>query len=569
MAWRDPAQTRKTVASFLTTGLIDSHRRFWGAIVPALLLLAVAAPVQAVSYIVDHEHPLADDQNPGTLTLPWATIQHGLSVAEAGDSVLVRDGLYAESLESVRSGNPAGGPIVLSAYCEERPVLDGTGVSGSVGMRLSHAHLCVRGFEIRDWNTGIWLSGAHDVFIEECEVHRVSFGIGAADGTHDFELRAVELHHFTLYGFDASPSGGSACYNGRLIDCTAHTANDLEQNVDGFALGHGDQHDFVFHRCEAYGVYDGFDISARRTVIDRCSAHNCVYRGLSGWQDSLSVINSLLYDNGVCNVYLIRGQEEPHHYSFQNCTFMDADTYNIIADSTGAGILLNLWNCILAGGDNVGLWLEQLEGLAYTGDHNLFHNDNPARAIWAGGVEEFSLEDIEQGAWTAFSGQDEHSLTSFEAGALFVDPAGYDLHPWPDSPAVDSGTGVGAPDQDYDGNPRPVGGGYDQGAYEYQGTSAMGGEDDLALRGPCDLRVVPRIVTREAMLTYRLRAPGRVVVALFDANGRRVQSFEQGVRAAGTHHLCWRIGRHAAGRYWIQIQGASGPAGSCDILHLR
>ena len=92
-----------------------------------------------------------------------------------------------------------------------------------------------------------------------------------AAGTHDFELNRVKLHHFTMLGFDASPSGGPPCYNGVFNDCIAYTGRDPEQNVDGFALGHGDQHDFTFNRCVVYDVFDGFDISARNTTLNRCS----------------------------------------------------------------------------------------------------------------------------------------------------------------------------------------------------------------------------------------------------------------------------------------------------------
>ena len=539
-----------------------------------LLLAAGSASAGATSYYVDGGHPLADDENPGTISLPWATIQHGLSVAVAGDSILVRDGIYRESLETVRSGDPANGPITLSAHEDERPILDGTGIGTSVGMRVTHAYLFVRGLEIRDWNTGVWLSGAHDIVIEDCEVHQVSFGIGAANGTHDFELRGVELHHFTLYGFDASPSGGSDCYNGLLLDCVAHTANDLEQNVDGFALGHGGQRGFVFRGCEAYGVYDGFDISASHTVLDRCSAHDCVYRGISGWQDSLSVVNSLLYGNGICNAYLIRGQTGPHHYSFQNCTFMDADTYNIITDSTGAGIALEMTNCVLAGGDNVGLWLEQLEGLTYQGNYNLFHNDNPARAIWAGGVEEFSLDEIEQGAWTAFSGQDGHSLVAYEAEHLFVDPLGYDLHPLAHSPTVDSGTASGAPDHDYDGHPRPLGGGYDQGAYEHQDAGSVDQSPVLGGHGPScsqrvDLSITPPIAVNEATLAFKLRQPGHVHLALIDPSGRPVARQEAGHWSAGRHQMHWQVPPVPSGRYWVLLSTSAGCAGSRDILLVR
>ena len=67
---------------------------------------------------------------------------------------------------------------------------------------------------------------------EETDVY---YGIGLSAGTHDFEINRVEAHHFSLYGFDASPDG-TDCYNGTFNDCVAHTGRDAEANVDGFAL---------------------------------------------------------------------------------------------------------------------------------------------------------------------------------------------------------------------------------------------------------------------------------------------------------------------------------------------
>ncbi len=64
----------------------------------------------------------------------------------------------------------------------------------------------------------------------------------------------------------------------------------------------------------------------------------------------------------------------------------------------------------------------------------------------------------------------EKDLGDLGEGNLYGDPlfvkVGYDYHLVEESPAVDSGTSVGAPSDDLDGVERPLGGGYDIGAYE-------------------------------------------------------------------------------------------------------
>ena len=74
--------------------------------------------------------------------------------------------------------------------------------------------------------------------------------------------------------------------------------------------------------------------------------------------------------------------------------------------------------------------------------------------------------------WKSNYGQDKHSFTS-SLGALFANPSGNDFHLTASSPAVDIGISTRCgPATDLAGNRRPVGNGYDIGAYEYQGASA-------------------------------------------------------------------------------------------------
>jgi hypothetical protein len=418
--------------------------------------------------------PNGDDSTPGTVNQPWRTIQHAADTMVAGDAVLIRNGVYHEQVITGHDGDATSGYIVFSAYPDETPVIDGAGVTtGNNGFVIEHSYIKLSGLEVCNWeDTGILMEKGGHIEILDCEVHDVWYGIGAADGAHDFVLNSVEMHHFTLFGFDASPSGGADCYNGIFNDCIAHTARDPTQNVDGFALGHGEEHNFVFNRCEVYDVYDGFDISAHDTQINSCSSHDNWNTGYKIWDDNVTLTNCLGYHNEWNNLQVV-WKDKPGTVTLRNCDFVDSQVDNIWVQNPAHR--LRMYNCILAGGDNVGLDFEQLGADTYRGDYNIFHNDNPDRAIVVRDYEpEFSLDMIATGSWTRYSGQDGHSLVCTDpASQLFKNLANWDFHIKQGSIAVDAGTPNNAPQVDYDGLSRPQGGGYDIGAYEYVPSSGQ------------------------------------------------------------------------------------------------
>jgi len=401
------------------------------------------------------------DQNPGTLDKPWLTIQHAAESLVAGDTVLIREGTYHESVYISQGGNE-GNPITFSAYPDETPVIDGTGVIESQnGLIITQSYITLNGLEICNWeDNAVWVEQAAHIEISDCEIHDVCYGIGFADGSHHFECNRVIVHHFDLYGFDVSSSGGADCHHGTFNDCIAHTGRDRGQNVDGFALGHGTQHDFTFNGCQAYDVFDGFDISARNTFLNSCAAYECWNGGYKLWQDEVILMNCLAYKNTVSNVEL-DWDGEPGTTILQNCTFADSGDYNIWVEN--AADSLHMVNCILAGGENIGLAFEQVDVENYQGDYNLFHNDSE-RAIVIGYEDEFSLEQLNE--WQAYSGQDTHSIVGHSLSDIFADPAQSDYNLSEKSLAVDQGTKLDASTEDYEGKPRPQGKGYDIGAYE-------------------------------------------------------------------------------------------------------
>lgn len=493
----------------------------------------------ATNYYVDRNHPSASDNNPGTLNSPWLTIQHAAETVAAGDTVFVRAGTYNEHVYLEQDGNTANGYIVFSAYPGEIPIIDGTGITeSSNGLVISASYFKLIGFEIRNWDeNGVWIENAAYFEISDCVVHHVYYGIGVANGSHDFEFNRVIAHHFDLYGIDVTPNGID-CYNATFNDCIAHTGRDRQQNVDGFALGHGTQHNFVFNRCTTYDVYDGFDISSSNSTLNECLAYNCWNGGYKLWQDNVKLINCIGHSSPGSIVEL-DWDEQPGTTLLTNCTFFNAGTYTIWIENSNDR--LKMYNCILAGGDNIGLAFEQMGVDNYEGDYNLFHNNNANRAVAVAYSDEFTLDQVENGAWTTYSGQDAHSLVEYSDANLFVDPANLDLHLVETSLAVDHASSDFAPPLDFEGKARPIGNGFDIGAYEYGSPVAVKcNKETFSVSKSFDIfQNYPNPFNSKTIISYQIAEPSFVEVEIFNIHGQSIKKWEKNIQSIGLHRMEW------------------------------
>jgi len=121
---------------------------FANILIVFLLIFLFAASANAAVYYVDQNHPNASDENPGTEELPWKTLIHGCAQLKAGDTLLVKEGVYASTdtpaeylpgIRPVNSGTETN-PIVIKAYPGHSVVIDGrtTSMKAIGGYEVSH-----------------------------------------------------------------------------------------------------------------------------------------------------------------------------------------------------------------------------------------------------------------------------------------------------------------------------------------------------------------------------------------------------------------------------------------------
>jgi len=113
----------------------------------AAIVVFCCTALEAKTIVVDIANPKAADTNPGTPVAPMKSINAAVQKAMAGDTVLVRKGVYREKVILCRSGE-AGKPITLRSEKKHGAVITGSDV-------------------ITDWKTlrpGVWFYDKVKVF---------------------------------------------------------------------------------------------------------------------------------------------------------------------------------------------------------------------------------------------------------------------------------------------------------------------------------------------------------------------------------------------------------------------
>jgi hypothetical protein len=230
-----------------------------------------------------------NDNNAGTLSAPWRTIQKAANTVQAGDTVQVRAGTYNELVTLKTSGNATSGYITFQNYPGESPIVDGTGLvvgsSGQTGLfslEGTFNYIVIQGFEIRNYSSsargkvpvGIDFEGAgSNIEILNNHIHNIVQTLSSCNAANALAI--------ALYGTQAPASINNVTLYGNEID---HNTTGCSENVSF----DGNVQYFVQAKNQ---VHDGDNIGLDNIGFEGVSPNSSYDQARDGWVFQNTIYN--------------------------------------------------------------------------------------------------------------------------------------------------------------------------------------------------------------------------------------------------------------------------------------
>ena len=363
---------------------------------------------QAATYYVSTS---GSDSNAGTLAKPFKTIQRGLDLARAGDTVMVRGGTYAGSV-TFRYSGASGRPITLQNYNGEKAIID-QGYSYTLkrdsnnvrrvtfnslaGSTKPIGWIVIDGMEImRGWD-GIKFNNAYDVIIRGCNIHH-----NLSQGLVGNGLRITLDRNIVANNSNAKWRGYPSTTNQLHGIYLSGTSHKIINNVIHSNLCHGIQAAGLSaqpeHYSSEYGGARNWLVANNTFAYQKNCAAMTVYRQ---YAQNMTIMNNIFYENS-------KDIPGPNGISFYN---------------SGSGHLVK---------------------------NNLFYSSKNYAPIYTNVGIVYSL-----------------SANLMQTKPLFVSASGFNFRQLSSSPSINKGLKTTLIPWDFDKKTRPRGTTHDIGAFEY------------------------------------------------------------------------------------------------------
>jgi Right handed beta helix region len=282
------------------------------------------------------------DSNPGTITQPWRTVQKAFNTLRAGETALVRGGVYTQSVVMTRAGT-ALAPITVKSYPGEQAIIHAGG-SGSmdypVRITAGAAYFRLQGFIIEDapldTTVNVYISdgqqpppaGAHDIELRDNEIRDgMGTGVLVAPWTYRVHLIGNAVHHNGIG--------------------TAHQHQGVYfQGQDGLIANNA-----VYDQPNGFGVQvrgEDTEIAANNVIV---AENTSVGNSLAGFvventASNIKLINNVSAFNGTYGIhgYYCCGPILPGNVGYNNVLYGNAsgatrNTTGVIVDFSGGNVL--------------------------------------------------------------------------------------------------------------------------------------------------------------------------------------------------------------------------------------
>jgi hypothetical protein len=407
-----------------------------------------------------------NDNNAGTISSPWKTLQKAANTVNAGDTVFVRGGTYNERVTISHSGT-SDKWITFKNYQNEIPIIDGTGKGSSywAGGTLevsSTSYVLVDGFKVQNTpKSGICVLRSQHITIQNCQTThtgmsgiRVCYGEGTSKKVYCDNIKI--LNNIISSAVIGSPkSQETLTFSGVSNSEIRGNTLDSSNKYEGIDCKHNCNHITIAYNDVSTGgvnIYVGGAPDGPACGDFEVYGNYCHGKGNSiGIScEQIHVGNNFYFYNNILasatnGFALYEGGQAlngPSNVQFINNIF-NVGNYGIRCNPFSSTIQMknvvirnNIFRCS-------GIQLNSNQPSSQlTVDHNLFTGSSTLYG-------------------TAYIKED----------PKFVSTTNYHLQST--SPCINKGSSTGAPNFDYEGYSRPQDTTIDIGAYEYGSTTIV------------------------------------------------------------------------------------------------
>ncbi|HUW22162.1 MAG TPA: right-handed parallel beta-helix repeat-containing protein [Candidatus Bathyarchaeia archaeon] len=447
-------------------------------------------------FFVDNQHAQASDgylKEENSQDKPWLTIQRGVNLTAAGETVCIKSGVYNEKV-TIQKSNPQDQWFTILSYPDQSAVIDGQGIefgdSGGLLWIKDSSYIKIAGFKvINSDNAAILVTDSSYVNLEnnltrESESSGIGFWqsshvvaknnqiINARNapycptcedaGGHEESLSVADTEFFEVADNELFYDGGFTGYFGDAgIDVK-------ESSRFGKVYGN-----YIHDITQDGGIYlDTWDaglegrptlneVEVYRNLLDSSGIRVGSERG--GTAENIKIYNNIVLRSSFLGIGILRQKDGLRkNILIANNTIYEATGHG------GAGIYIiaknieniNIKNNIVAFG--WGDWTSEGWSSGHAGQITLSGSDIADKVTASNNIT-FGPDLCSQDY------PDCRHLPGINVDPLFAGRTSNNFHLLENSPAIDAGLDLVSEGitSDYDGNSRPQGSRYDLGAYEF------------------------------------------------------------------------------------------------------